>query len=537
MNTTMKNTVVVSLIGSKLDYVGKRVDRWSKWRPNISLCSQDDLVVHQLHLLHDNHSLRLANNVAVDIESVSPETDVELHNVNFNDPWDFEEVYAKLYDWCHQQTFDTDRNDYLFHITTGTHVVQICSYLLTESRHFPGRLIQTSPDKNNKDKSIGTIQIIDLDLSKYDQLATRFDHEHLEGKAFLKGGIQTRSEAFNRMITQIEKVAIRSCDPILLMGPTGAGKSQLAARIFQLKRKRSMLRGDLVSVNCATLKGENAMAALFGHTKGAFTGAQKERSGYLLSANKGMLFLDEVGELGLEEQAMLLHAIENKVFHPVGSDKTVTSDFQLIAGTNKDLKNEVAQGHFREDLLARINLWSYELPALKDRKEDISVNIDYELDLYAQKTGQRVRFNKEARHEFEHFATSSRGLWPGNFRDLSSAITRMSTLADSSRIAVNEVKDEIERLECAWSASVQQPAHAVLANYLTAEEITQLDSFDAHQLNYVLSVCEQHASMASAGRALFNVSRTRKSQVNDSTRLQKYLLKYDLSWSKINRSH
>ena len=84
----MKRTVVVSLIGTQLDYVGKRVDRWGKWRPNVSLCSQDDLIVNQLHMLHDNHSTRLANNVAVDIESVSPETNVVLHNVNFNDPWD-----------------------------------------------------------------------------------------------------------------------------------------------------------------------------------------------------------------------------------------------------------------------------------------------------------------------------------------------------------------------------------------------------------------------------------------------------------------
>ena len=301
-----RKTVAISLIGTQLDFVGKRVDRWVRWRPNVSLCSQQDLLVDELHMLHDNHSYRLANNVAVDIESVSPKTKVTLHSINFSDPWDFEEVYAKLFDWCQQQEFDTDNNDYLFHITTGTHVVQICSYLLTESRHFPGRLIQTSPDHNNNNKSIGRVQIIDLDLSKYDQLATRFDVEHQEGKEFLKGGIETLNTGFNRLITQLEKVAIRSEDPMLLTGPTGAGKSQLATRIYQLKKRRAMLSGALVSVNCATLKGENAMAALFGHTKGAFTGAQKSRDGFLLTANDGVLFLDEIGELGLEEQAMLL---------------------------------------------------------------------------------------------------------------------------------------------------------------------------------------------------------------------------------------
>jgi len=532
----VKSTVVVSLIGTQLDYVGKRVDRWGKWRPNVSLCSQEDLVVNQLHMLHDNHSTKLASDVASDIAGVSPETDVVLHNVNFGNPWDFEEVYSKLYDWCQQHTFDTEENDYLFHITTGTHVVQICSFLLTESGHFPGRLIQTSPDKKNSNRAIGKIQIIDLDLSKYDQLATRFDREHLEGKAFLKGGIQTKNEAFNRLITQVETVAIRASDPMLLTGPTGAGKSQLATRVYKLKKKRGMLKGDFVSVNCATLKGENAMAALFGHTKGAFTGAQKERSGYLVTANQGMLFLDEIGELGLEEQAMLLHAIENKTFHPVGSDQTVSSDFQLIAGTNKNLKAEVENGRFREDLLARINLWTYELPALKDRKEDIPANIDYEVSLYEQKTGQRIQFNKEARETFEQFAASAIAIWSGNFRDLSSAITRLCTLANSSRISVDDVNEEIARLNSVWQSSDNTYSENILQKYFSKAEIEQLDSFDAHQLSYVLQVCSKHPTMASAGRELFDVSRTRKVQANDSTRLQKYLHKFGLSWSQLKHA-
>ncbi len=529
----MKSTIVVSILGTQLDYVGKRVDRWARWRPNVSLCSQEEFIVNKLYMMHDTHSSRLANNVAVDIESISPETTVCLENINFIDPWDFEEVYAKLYDWCHQQRFDTDQNNYFFHITTGTHVVQICIFLLTESGHFPGRLIQTSPDKHNQNKATGKIQIIDLDLSKYDQLATRFDKEHLEGNAFLKGGIQTKNGAFNKLIAQIEVVAIRSDDPMLLTGPTGAGKSQLATRIYKLKKKRAILKGELVSVNCATLRGENAMAALFGHTKGAFTGAQKERSGYLLTANNGVLFLDEIGELGLEEQAMLLHAIENKTFHPVGSDQTVASDFQLIAGTNKDLKAEVEKGLFREDLLARINLWSYQLPALKDRKEDIPANIDYEMGLFEQKTGQRIQFNKEAKQMFEQFAMSKRAVWRGNFRDLSSAITRLCTLASSSRITVTDVNDEIARLQDSWQSNVQPKASNRLAHYLSEEQIANLDQFDIAQLNYVLSICEQHSSMASAGRELFDVSRTKKAQANDSTRLQKYLRKFDLAWSDL----
>ncbi len=528
-----KKTVAVSMLGTQLDFVGKRVDRWSKWRPNISLCSQQDLVIDELHLLHDNHSTRLANTVVEDIAAVSPETEVVLHTINFLNPWDFEEVYAKLFDWCKKQTFDNETNDYLFHITTGTHVWQICCYLLTESRHYPGRLIQTSPDNNKESRSVGRVQVIDLDLSRYDQLANRFDVEHQEGKDFLKGGIQTKNEKFNRLISQIEKVAIRSLEPILLTGPTGAGKSQLASRIYQLKKMRSKVSGDFVSVNCATLKGENAMAALFGHTKGAFTGAQSARDGFLLSANEGVLFLDEIGELGIEEQAMLLHAIENKSFHPVGSDKTAYSNFQLIAGTNRDLNQQIQEGKFREDLLSRINLWSYQLPALKERVEDIPGNVDFELDLFSEKTGQRVQFNKEAREVFLDFAQSRDASWQGNFRDLSSAITRLCTLADSARIAKADVLEEIERLRNSWTQNTTSGQNTLLENHLSDEQIALLDEFDKCQLDYVIGICSQHKSMAAAGRSLFNVSRQQKSSSNDSSRLQKYLAKFELKWSDI----
>ena len=139
------------------------------------------------------------------------------------------------------------------------------------------------------------------------------------------------------------------------------------------------------------------MSALFGHRKGAFTGAAADRPGLLRAADKGVLFLDEIGELGLDEQAMILRAIEEKTFLPVGADKEVASDFQLIAGTNRDLGEAVAAGRFRDDLFARLNLWTFALPALRDRREDIEPNLDYELDRFAEREGSRVSFNSEAR--------------------------------------------------------------------------------------------------------------------------------------------
>ncbi len=194
------------------------------------------------------------------------------------------------------------------------------------------------------------------------------------------------------------------------MGPTGAGKSRLARRIFELKKSRHAVNGSFVDVNCATLRGESSMSALFGHVKGAFTGAAQERAGLLRTANHGVLFLDEVGELGLDEQAMLLRALEEKTFLPLGSDREAHSDFQLIAGTNRNLLSAVEDGRFREDLLARINLWTFTLPGLRDRHEDLEPNLQFELDQYAERSGARVTFNREARSRFLDFALSPAAL-------------------------------------------------------------------------------------------------------------------------------
>ena len=276
---------------------------------------------------------------------------------------DFKQVYETLFQFARVYPFDTDREDYLVHITTGTHVAQICLFLLTESRYLPGKLLQASPERDRT--APGTIKIIDLDLSQYDRIASRRHQETRDAVSYLKGGIDTRNAAFNTLIDRIEQVAIATRDPLLLMGPTGAGKSKLARRIYELKKMRHTVSGEFIDVNCATLRGDGAMSALFGHTKGAFTGALRDRPGVLRAADKGMLFLDEIGELGIDEQAMLLRALEEKTFLPLGSDREVHSDFQLIAGTNRDLLAAVREGRFREDLLARINLWSFTLPRLE----------------------------------------------------------------------------------------------------------------------------------------------------------------------------
>lgn len=529
-------TTLIGILGTRLDQQGLGKRRWNHWRPSLSLLMHPELAVDEFLLIHQAAEDELAQLTIRDMRTTRPQVEVQNYLVDYADPWDFEQVYSELYKFAQSYTFEPETTNYYVHITTGTHVAQICLFLLTEANYIPAKLIQTSPSKEGVQ---GSYHIIDLDLSRYDQIASRFAKEAQEGISYLKGGIATRNAHFNALIAQIEQVSIRSAAPILLTGATGVGKSQLAKRIFALKKQRGQISGHLVEVNCATLPGDNAMSALFGHVKGAFTGALTNRNGLLKEAHQGLLFLDEIGELGLDEQAILLRAIEEKVFIPFGSDKTISSDFQLIAGTNRDLFAEVRAGQFREDLLARINLWTYKLPSLTERIEDFEPNLDYELQQFTHKVGHKVSFNQAAREHYLKFAHSPRALWRANFRDLNSSVTRMATLAQGGRINEALVTHEIQRLTEDWQAfqpKTETPDSELLKNFVKPEILANTDYFDQVQLVEVLSICRASKNLADAGRKLFNISRTQRSSQNDSHRLRIYLQKFDLNFDQINKA-
>jgi transcriptional regulatory protein RtcR len=528
----MKPLTVIGFLGSTLDASKFGPTRWSKWRPTVGLCMQEDLRIDRFVLLHGSRHARLADFISEDIASVSPETKVERRVLDFRDAWDFEEVYGKLLDFARAFPFDPEAEDYLVHITTGTHVAQICLFLLTEARYLPGKLVQTNFRQDAQMPSSGSWNAIDLDLSRYDSIATRFAAVARESVSHLKSGIATRNAPFNRMIDEIEQVTLGSRAPLLLMGPTGAGKSLLAKRVYELKRAKHQVSGPFVEVNCATLRGDGAMSALFGHKKGAFTGAAAERAGLLRSAHTGVLFLDEIGELGLDEQAMILRAIEEKRFLPVGADSEISSDFELIAGTNCDLGDAVAQGRFRDDLYARLNLWTFHLPGLAARREDIEPNLDYELDRFAQREGKRVTFNREARQAYLAFAVSAEAIWSGNFRDLAASITRMATLSPSGRIDLPCVQAEIGRLRRLWSGTARTDTG--LEDLLDADIVAGIDRFDRVQLQEAIAVCRASRSLSEAGRTLFAASRARRKSENDADRLRKYLARFNLSWAAVS---
>lgn len=537
-----KPITVVGLLGTQLDASahGKpELERFRRWRPTVGLVSHETLPVARLVLLHPPNFAPLAKLVSGDVKKASPHTEVEALELAVRDPWDFEEVFAALLDFARSRSFENE--ELLIHITTGTHVQQICLFLLVEARWLPGRLVQTSPPpvgerKNTRaakeESGAGRYQIVDLDLARYDAIARRFAKERAASVDALKQGIATKNAAYNRTIEQLEKVVLKTRAPILLEGPTGAGKTQLARRLYDLKKARGLISGPFVEVNCATLRGDGASSTLFGHDKGAFTGAITSRSGLLKSADKGMLFLDEIGELGLDEQAMLLRAVEDRSFRPVGSDREVKSDFLLLAGTNRDLRRDVADGRFREDLLARIDVWSFRLPGLRERIEDFEPNLGFQLERVSLRTGSRISMTREAKARFVSFAHSPEALWPASFRDLDAAVTRMATLAADGRIGEADVKAEIERLHQAWRRGSQRSGATedTLASIFSTEALEEIDLFDRAQLAEVIRVCLTARSLSDAGRTLFAASRKKRSSVNDADRLRKYLARFDLTF-------
>lgn len=354
-----------------------------------------------------------------------------------------------------------------------------------------------------------------------------FVTDHLDEEDVADPTFYPGVSAAARRIRRRADVLARATGHVLVTGETGTGKERIA-------RHLASRASAFVWVNCGELSRELARSELFGHVRAAYTGAPG-REGLVASAGDGVLFLDEIGELGKDEQAMMLRAIEDKVFYPVGSDKEQKSDFQLIAGTNRDLGEEVEKGRFREDLFARINLWTFRLPSLAERPEDIEPNLDFELSASLVRTGQNVTISREARARFTSFATSPSALWTGNFRDFSAAITRMATLAQGGRIRTDVVEEEIQRLLRLWARGAARPQPAVdeVTRLLGEEKAAEIDRFDRVQLADVLGVCRSSKSLSDAGRALFAASRAKKTSVNDADRLRKYLARFGISWADL----
>ena len=238
------------------------------------------------------------------------------------------------------------------------------------------------------------------------------------------------SEAIDHIKLMIEKVAPTEAR-VLITGPNGTGKELVA---HQLHEKSERANFPLIEVNCAAIPSELIESELFGHVKGAFTSAVKDRAGKFEAADKGTIFLDEIGDMSLSAQAKVLRALQESMITRVGADKDIKVDVRVVAATNKDLKKEIAEGRFREDLYHRLAVILIKVPSLNDRRDDIPMLISHFADKIASEQGNTIK----------KFSTAAIDLlqdydWTGNIRELRNVVERLIILG-GSEISENDVK-------------------------------------------------------------------------------------------------
>ena len=262
------------------------------------------------------------------------------------------------------------------------------------------------------------------------------------------------SDALRTVLAQIAKVAPTD-STVLIQGETGTGKELIARAIHNRSRRDSRA---FIRVNCAAIPPSLLASELFGHEKGAFTGALQRRLGRFESADGGTIFLDEIGELPAEAQIALLRVLQEREFERVGGNQPILIDVRVLAATNKDLTAAVRDGDFRADLFYRLNVFPIQVPALRDRRGDIPLLVEYLVERYAQKAGKRIRsISKDMLDVFEAYH------WPGNIRELQNVIERAVILSDG----------DVFRVDASWltptPAKAAVPGGALAANLAQRE--------------------------------------------------------------------
>ena len=263
-----------------------------------------------------------------------------------------------------------------------------------------------------------------LDRKNLVQKANTLQKENtqLKKKVSKKYQMIGRSSALTKIQEMIEKVA-PSDARVLITGPNGAGK-ELVAHAIHSQSERN--RGPMIEVNCAAIPSELIESELFGHVKGSFTGAIKDKQGKFELANGGTIFLDEIGDMSLVAQAKVLRALQESRVSPVGSDKEIKVDVRVIAATNKNLQKEIANGKFREDLYHRLSVIEIYVPSLDERKEDIPLLVEHFSQVIADEQGNAVKiFDQKAIEALQEFS------WTGNIRELRNVVERLIILGSN----------------------------------------------------------------------------------------------------------
>ena len=300
-----------------------------------------------------------------------------------------------------------------------------------------------------------------------------------------KEGFIYKDEKMQHLLELAKKVAMSEVGIILINGETGVGKEVLAKYIHKNSRRRD---GPFIEVNCAALPETLLESELFGHEKGAFTSANELKRGLFEISENGTIFLDEIGEVSPLIQSKLLRVIETKSFLRVGGTKKITTDVRIIAATNKNLEEEVKEGRFRSDLYYRLKVISFELPPLRERKEDIKALLEYYLDYYNKLFHKNIMgISEEAMNVFLEYS------WPGNVRELRNVMERMVLLTDEDVIAIRHIPLEMLTLPDIISKSEIFKSNPEL---IKSNDLKSLEEVEIEHIKKILKLVDGNKSKA-----------------------------------------
>ena len=379
----------------------------------------------------------------------------------------YEEIWQKLIKTLDgiNELMPSHFNEWYFLLDSGTPQMKACLLLAGKTGRYKARILQGIPPYHAqgiyrvRDITEATpslpVQPVQQSISAVlhepqtlyqgaaGEIEPNYPHPSPQERAEY-ASIISQSPGMREAVLLAERAA-RYLEPVLILGETGTGKTVLARMIHERSQRRA---SPFIELNCSAIPEGLAESTIFGHERGAFTGADRAKTGALRTAHRGTIFLDEIGDLSLPVQAKLLKALEEKVFLPVGSDKPVSVDVRVIAATNKDLKRLIEEGTFRRDLYQRLNVISITIPPLRKRPEDIEALIAKTLSDWNVEYGEQ-----------KHLADSARAMlraypWPGNVRELLNAIRSAAAICMQDEIQPEHLPDDI-RLSGRGNASFE----------------------------------------------------------------------------------
>lgn len=498
------------------------------WHPILHLAQLEGRRADELVLLHTPSQLDEAERLRDELTRAHG-TDVALHPLAITDPNDFDQIYDALRHLAQEYEFDTTVDDYLVHASAGSSVAQACLVLMAQRQQLPAQLLWTWPPWESATPH--RIRGADLARDDAERESIRIEANEVDIDPLLR----SRNPGMQEMLGKVQLRA-RLNIPLTFLGETGTGKSALGKLAHTIKLEHLGRSGPLVQRNCSTVREDLAPSILFGHKRGAFTGAVADQLGWFLEAHGGTLFLDEFALLSWDVQGMLLSALEDHHVTPVGAPKPVATDIHLVVATNRDVEEEVLAGRIRDDLWARLGPAVFRLPPLRERTEDIEPTLPLALRQASARIGRHVTMLPEAWSTFVAFATSSEARWVGNFREYFGSVLAMAMDVQATGvITLREVQGEIAVLRKRWSRGglATMPSHAAV-NALLPPRLQRIDLFDKVSLVQMIRACEASATLADAGRILFDVtSRDLKRPAAAGDRLRKALKAHALTFEQI----